>query len=317
MPTPLRSTLNISIICTCITLITYNSLGAADEKNKENDPQKVLVTVNGQPITQADLDFAYLSRGMATNQHPARQQVLESLVNQRLIQDFLSQQKIEVPPKQLAESVSRIQKLIRKKGDDPEQLLAKMGFTPEKLQSAIALPLSWNLYAKQEITPALIQDYFNKHKEEIDGTRVEASHILLKLPKDATPETVQQSSQKLKDLREKILAKKLSFKEAAAQHSEAPSKKQGGKLVTSAYRGKMPLALTQQIFPLKVGEISAPFRTAFGVHIVTLNKKHPGQFSLEDVRGDIYRALSLSLWNTTLKSLRSKAKIEWNTESSK
>ncbi|MCH9654659.1 MAG: peptidylprolyl isomerase [Planctomycetes bacterium] len=314
MRTPLPIILNVCIISLCCAFPTCTSLWAADQAN---DTQKVLVTVNGQTITQADLDFAYLSRGIAGRQRPARQQILESLVNQRLIQAFLTQQKITVPPEQLEESVLRIQKLILKKGDQPEQVLTKMGFTPEKLRTAIALPLSWNIYAKREITAAKIQDYFNQHQEELDGTRVEASHILLKLPKNSNPETVQQARQKLVDLREKILAKKLSFKEAAAQHSEAPSKNEGGKLVTSAYRGKMPLALTEKVFPLKVGEISAPFQTPFGVHIVTLNKKHPGQFSLEDVRGEIYRILSRALWDSTIQSLRSKAKIDWKTDSEK
>lgn len=311
---PLRITMAACTFAAWTILATSALVSAADQ---ENSTPKVLVTVNGHAITQADLDFAYLSLGITNDHRPAPQQILESLVNQRLIEEFLTQQKITVPPQQLDESVLRVQKLIRKKGDEPEQVLAKMGFTPEKLRAAIALPLSWNIYATREITPAKIQEYFDAHQEELDGTRVEASHILLKLSEKPDPESVQHARQKLAAVREQILAGKISFAEAAAQHSEAPSKNEGGKLVTSAYRGKMPLALTQQIFPLKAGEISAPFQTPFGIHIVTLNKKHPGQFSLEDVRGEIFNILSQSLWETTIQNLRSKAKIEWNTDSTK
>ncbi|QDV48530.1 peptidylprolyl isomerase [Gimesia fumaroli] len=312
MSIPFRISLIVSIFAVGITL---SSLSAADPEKKNTDSSKVLVTVNGQPVTQADLDFAYLSRGIANAHQAARQQILEGLVNQRLIEAFLAQQKITVPPQQLDESVSRVEKMIRKKGDNPEQVLAKMGFTPEKLRAAIALPLSWNIYAKREITPAQMQAYFDAHREELDGTRVEASHILLKLPPNADQESVQQAKQKLADLRKQILAGTLTFTAAAAQHSEAPSKNEGGKLVTSAYRGKMPVVLTEQIFPLKVGEISEPFQTPFGVHIVTLKKKHPGQFSLEDVRGEIFKLLSRSLWDTTIQKLRSTAKIDWKTDS--
>ncbi|QDT99855.1 peptidylprolyl isomerase [Gimesia aquarii] len=315
MPIRLRIILNISIIAMWFTSLTSISLFADEKKKQTNGSQKVLVTVNGHAITQADLDFAYLSRGISGGTRSAKKQVLESLVDQRLIQDFLAQQKITVPPKQLDESVLKVQKLIRKKGDNPEQVLTKMGFTPEKLRTAIALPLSWNIYAKREITPAKIQEYFDQHRAELDGTRVEASHILLKLPPNAKPETIQQAKQKLSDVREQILAEKITFAEAAAQHSEAPSKNDGGKLVTSAYRGKMPLALTQQVFALKEGDVSVPFQSPFGVHIVTLNKKHPGQFSLEDVRGEIFQLLSRALWNKTIQKLRSSAKIEWNANS--
>lgn len=274
----------------------------------------VLATVNGQAVTQADLSFALLSRGITDAPPALRQQLLEQLINQRLIQEFLKAQKIEVPPKQLDESVVKVESFIRKKGDSPQQVLTKMGFTPEKLRAAIALPLAWNLYARQEITPEKMQAYFNAHREELDGTRVEASQILLKLSSDASPTEIDQAKQKLLDLRKQIQSGKLTFAEAAAQHSQAPSKTEGGKLVTSAYRGKMPLVFTSQVFPLKEGEISEPFQSPFGMHLITLNKKHPGQFSLEDVRGELFQTLSRELYNQTLQKLRSTAKIEWKTE---
>lgn len=274
----------------------------------------VLATVNGQAVTQADLSFALLSRGITDAPPALRQQLLEQLINQRLIQEFLKTQKIEVPSKQLDESVVKVENFIRKKGDNPQQVLTKMGFTPEKLRAAIALPLAWNLYARQEISPEKMQAYFNAHREELDGTRVEASQILLKLSSDASPTEIDQAKQKLLDLRKQIQSGKLTFAEAAAQHSQAPSKTEGGKLVTSAYRGKMPLVFTRQVFPLKEGEISEPFQSPFGMHLITLNKKHPGQFSLEDVRGELFQTLSRELYDQTLQKLRSTAKIEWKTE---
>ncbi|QDT25145.1 peptidylprolyl isomerase [Gimesia panareensis] len=281
---------------------------------KAADTDQVLVTVNGQPVTQADLNFARLSRGITGNQQAVNKQLLENLVDQRLIREFLAQQKITVPPKQLDESVLKVEKFIRKKGDDPHQVLTKMGFTPEKLRAAIALPLAWNIYAQREISLEKLQNYFDAHREELDGTRVAASHILLKLPANASSDEIRNAKQKLADLRQQIQSGKLSFAEAAAQYSEAPSKTDGGKLVTSAYRGKMPLVLTQHVFPLKEGEISEPFQSPFGMHLIILDKKHPGQFSLEDVRGEIYQILSSALYDQTVQKLRGTAKIEWTAE---
>ncbi|MBN71057.1 MAG: hypothetical protein CME32_17460 [Gimesia sp.] len=295
----------------CLALL---GLTAGQPLRAATQADEVLATVNGQTVTEADLSFALLSRGITDAPPALRQQLLEQLINQRLIQEFLKAQKIEVPPKQLDESVVKVENFIRKKGDNPQQVLTKMGFTPEKLRAAIALPLAWNLYARQEISPEKMQAYFNAHREELDGTRVEASQILLKLSPNASTTEIDQAKQKLLDLRKQIQSGKLSFAEAAARHSQAPSKTEGGKLVTSAYRGKMPLVFTRQVFPLKEGEISEPFQSPFGMHLITLNKKHPGQFSLEDVRGELFQTLSRELYDQTLQKLRSTAKIEWKTE---
>ncbi len=310
----LRSVLIVSSLALLIFSPAPGSLSAADQVSGAKDSTKVLVTVNGRPITQAELDFATLTRRMAGDQKPAPAQMLESLINQRLIQEFLADKKITVPAEILDQSVSRVRALIQKTGNDPDQVLSKLGFTPEKLRATIELPLAWSIYASSQITPDKIQNYFTEHHEKLDGTRIEASHILLKLEDPSNQESVDKAKTQLADIRKQILEGKLTFAEAAAQYSAAPSKQDGGKLVPSAYRGKMPLVLTQKIFPLEEGAISEPFQTPFGIHIAQLNKKHPGQFSLEDVRGEIYRSLSRSLWDKTIQSLRSTAKIEWKTD---
>ncbi|QDT91442.1 Foldase protein PrsA precursor [Gimesia algae] len=303
------------LIVSSLALLTYSpapgSLSAAEQAPAAKDTTKILVTVNGHPVTQADLDFATLTRRMAGDLKPTPAKILESLINQRLIQDFLADKKITVPAEILDQSVSRVRALMQKTGNDPDQVLSKMNFTPEKLRAAIELPLAWNIYASSQITPEKIQHYFKEHQEELDGTRIEASHILLKPEDPSNQESVDKTKAQLTDIRKQILEGKLTFTEAAAQYSTAPSKQEGGKLVMSAYRGKMPLILTQNIFPLQEGSISKPFQTPFGIHIARLNKKHPGQFSLEDVRGEIYRSLSRALWEKTIQSLRNSAKIDW------
>jgi parvulin-like peptidyl-prolyl isomerase len=76
----------------------------------------------------------------------------------------------------------------------------------------------------------------------------------------------------------------------------------------------MPEEFSRAAFGLKVGEISRPFRTPFGVHLCLVTERRPGDLSLEDVREEVLKRLSQELWDQTVVELRKAAKIEWKVE---
>jgi peptidyl-prolyl cis-trans isomerase C len=73
----------------------------------------------------------------------------------------------------------------------------------------------------------------------------------------------------------------------------------------------MPESISRVAFQLKKGDISEPFRTSFGMHLLTVTDRRPGQLSLEDVRPIVLEAISDDLWRDTVRDLREKARIEW------
>ena len=68
---------------------------------------------------------------------------------------------------------------------------------------------------------------------------------------------------------------------------------------------------SQAAFPLKTGEVSEPFRTRYGYHLLTVTERRPGQLSLEDVRALIYNKLAQQAWNELVAEQRKQAEIEW------
>ena len=85
----------------------------------------------------------------------------------------------------------------------------------------------------------------------------------------------------------------------------------GGDVGFFSFRGKMPVAFTSVAFALKVGEVSEPFVTQFGTHLVTVTERKPGTLSLEDVRPQVLTQISGKMWNETVAQERGKVKIEW------
>lgn len=97
-----------------------------------------------------------------------------------------------------------------------------------------------------------------------------ASHILLKLAVDAEAQAEKAAMLKLQGLRAKLLAG-ADFAALAKQNSEDPgSAVQGGDLGFVA-RGALVKEFEQALFDLKKnGELSAPVRSSYGLHLIKL-----------------------------------------------
>ncbi len=57
-------------------------------------PETVILTVNGKAITEGDLEFVYLARGVQDDRKPTvRERYIEDLIDRRLLKAFLAEQK--------------------------------------------------------------------------------------------------------------------------------------------------------------------------------------------------------------------------------
>ena len=289
----------------CLATVLFADVLFADES------ATIVVKVNGTAITAADVNFAASQQGVpAEERTQSVPKLLERLIDRQLIRSFLAEKKIEPPTEDLQFQIARAEALIRKGGEDPKVLLEKLGYTPERLKSELGLTLAWQVYARKTVTPSQIKAHYEQYRQEFDGTQVRARQIFLKLPQPASNEEKAARSEKLTEIRRQILANKLSFAEAANRYSEAPTKAQGGDVGLFGFRGKLPAAVSQAAFGLKVNDISEPVVSPFGVHLIQVTERHPGDFSLEDVRPVIIDRLAQQLWTETVEKERSTAKIE-------
>lgn len=276
-----------------------------------DDAAKVVVKVNDAPITVGDIEFMATTRQIKPEERAAREpKLVEELIDRQLVRQFLAQRKITVPPDELAYQIQYAEDAIKKHGEDPATLLPKLGYTPERMKAELGLPLAWSAYTRQTITLPQTKEYFEQHRADLDGTQLKARQIFLKLPANPSEADVMAKTARLKELRSQITAGKIKFDEAAKMYSESPSKDQGGDVGQFGPRGKLPTPVTKAAFALKVNEISEPVVSAFGVHLIQVTERIPGDLSLEDVRPQIFERLSEQLWADTVARERKTAKIE-------
>ena len=310
-------------ILIAVTLIFSLPAGKVRSNQKQKNPQtlsnedakRLLVLVGGDPITEGDIHFLMISRSVPKKLQPAvRKRFLEQLIDRRLMQAFLADRKAKPDKIQLEEQITRFHQFLRRNGKDPNKTLEQLGFTPEILRNELALPLAWKTQVNRIVTPKRLRDYFQQHRQEFDGTQVRASQILLKVTDPSDPKQLEAAQDKLQTLRGEIIAGDISFSDAVQVYSQAPSRKTGGDVGFFRYRGKMPEIITRQAFSLKKGGLSKPFTTPFGVHLLKVTERKPGDLSLEDARRDVLKQLSEELWNETVQRQRSRVKIEWKVD---
>ena len=119
-------------------------------------------------------------------------------------------------------------------------------------------------------------------KEAYDRLQYElrASHLLIKVPENATPSDTAKAYQKILDIRNQVL-NGASFGELAQKYSEDPSAKsnQGDLGYFTAFQ--MVYDFEEGAYNTGVGQVSMPIRTVFGYHLINVADKRPSSGRLQ------------------------------------
>jgi parvulin-like peptidyl-prolyl isomerase len=319
MPSQTRLSLSLSTrwfwpLCAWAILAAPACAAPPASSAPRRDPSAVLVTVNGKPITENQLAiYRFLHRLPAEGTVESRKADLEQLIENELLREFLADRRAEVDSQRLAAAVKAAKEQLKRENRDPDKLVSNSRLLDSLLRRELSLPMAWQVHLGRVLTQQTIRDEFERHKSEFDGSEVRASQIFLKLPANADATAVQAARDKLDRLRAEIVAGKITFADAARRESQAPSAADGGDVGWFAFRGKMPPEICKVVFRLKPGEVSAPFRTKFGLHLYTVTKVRPGNLNLEDVRASVIARMSRNLWEEFALQARKTAKIEWQT----
>ena len=127
--------------------------------------------------------------------------------------------------------------------------------------------LSKNYVNDSKVTNELVHEAYDRMQQE-----VRASHILILVDEGASPQDTLKAYNKILDIKKRLDAGE-DFVTVAKQTSEDPSvKENNGDLgYFSAFRMVYPFE--NAAYKTKVGQVSKPFRTRFGYHIVKVVDK--------------------------------------------
>jgi len=235
----------------------------------ESDIEKTLIDLKSQGASTADVTRCSLLGKLMEDRLYAHQAVQDSI----LVSDDEVNAQGDRQLQQLVSQIGSMEKVLNyyKKDDEVsfrEDLykINKLRMLSEKMQNKIISEI--------EITPEEVRQFFNKipvDERPVFGAELEIAQIV-KEPK-ASDEEKQKVIDKLNGIRADIMENDASFSVKAILYSEDPgSKSRGGLLGSVTKESGYVKEFKDVVFSLREGEISEPFETMFGYHIVYVEK---------------------------------------------
>ena len=163
-----------------------------------------------------------------------------------------------------------------------------------------------DLAAQINVAADQVREAWEERADEfIVGEERAASHILLRLERDA-PETEATATEKrMQELRDRIL-KGESFADLARRFSADPGSARNGGSLGRFKKGVMVPEFEQSVFSLAVGELSEPIRTDFGYHLIRVDEILREKAEFSEVKDEVRAGLERELAEEEYDRLREK-----------
>ena len=262
-----RAALALALSLAGATLLP--ALASADEK--------VMATVDGKKITEADLKLAEFEIGGDLGQLPAatkRRVLVEYMIENQLFADAAERDKLSTGPAY----EERLSYWRRRALRDT--------FFDKSVKGDVS----------DAVAKAFYEDQIKAMKPEEE---VQARHILV------------DTEEKAKELADKI-AKGGDFAALAKENSKDPGSKDDGGMLGFFGRGQMVPAFEAAAYALKKGEVSPPIKSQFGYHLIKLEDRRDKKLpAFEDVKEKILNSMIQKKAQDVATSLCAKAKIEY------
>lgn len=275
---------------------------------------QVLATVNDESITRGEL-VNFLSRYQIPpgEEATAYKDAVESIINAHLINQYLLRQRIAVPEEKVTQAIDNFKKQLAQDGNDLATEILRTGVSMDEVRKEFATRIRWIEFLNQRATDAELKKFASSHEDLFNGTKLRASHILLKVDPKASPADKEAIKARLLSLKKDIEAGKATFAAAANKHSEDPANSEGagGDVGYFDLSSGFIEEFANAAFALKKGAISEPIETPYGFHLIQVtDRKQGAAFDFAQNIPLVKQAYSAELQKQLLQAQRKDARID-------
>ena len=267
-------------------LFSFLSIAQNNTSTNRIKVDGVSAVIGDYVILDSDIDKTLVemkSQGISTK-GITRCQLLGKLMEDKLYAHHAIQDSLEFSVEEIYSSVDQIidnftqqlgsiEKVLEFYNKEDESTFRQEIFEINKIQKLSSIMQS-QIVEDVEVTPEEVRIFFEsipKNELPTFGTELEISQIVIE-PEVSEVEKERVINQ-LKTFREDVLERGSSFASKAILYSQDPgSRATGGKYSLHRKRPRMVKEFRDEAFSLEEGEISQPFKTDFGWHILKVDK---------------------------------------------
>lgn len=234
----------------------------------DSDIEKTLIDLKNQGASTQDITHCQLLGKLMEDRLYAHQAVQDSL----LVSDEQVNAQGDAQIQQLIAQVGSIEKVLKFYNKPDRDSFRKELFEINKLRM-LSEQMQSKIVEDIEVTPEEVRQFFNKFEEEelpMIGAELEISQIV-KQPKPSQEEK-EKVINRLNEIRADVLDNDASFNVKAILYSQDPGSKSKGGFYSMTRETPFVKEFKDVAFSLQEGEISEPFETDFGYHIIMVEK---------------------------------------------
>ncbi len=279
--------LKFTIKITSIFLFFVTFASAQDSVKNKIKVDGVAAVVGDYIVLDSDVDRMFIelkSQGVSTKD-VSRCNIMGKLLGDKLYAHHAIQDSIVVSDDEINNTVNQqIDYMKSQVGGDMKKVLSfykkddEISFRKELFDLVKTNKLSGMMTRKivddVEVSPEEVYSFFNEIPVEdrpTFGAEMKVAQIIIK-PKTPQKE-IDRIVNKLKEFKKDVLENGASFAAKAVLYSQdEPSRSTGGKYTLHRKKPRMVKEFRDVAFGLGEGEISAPFKTEFGYHILMVDQ---------------------------------------------
>jgi peptidyl-prolyl cis-trans isomerase SurA len=281
----------VNVLAVALIACVYYPACAQEQQEKGVVIDEIIGKVDNYIVLKSDLERIYqdyLANGGSPGME-ARCQYLALLVRNKLMLAKAEIDSVVVLDAMVDDNTQRrMDMILAQSGRTADELETIYGKTMEQIRTElrdqireqmIVSKMEETITENLTVTPSEVKRFFNSIPQDslpYFSAAVQVGQIV-KIAK-VSPEQEELVKNQLLDIRSRILAGE-NFAELAKKYSADPSVLTNGGEMGWSSRGRMVPEYEATAFKLKPGEVSMPFKSAFGFHVMQLIERRGNEYN--------------------------------------